>query len=99
MKKLFSNYSIYAIWSGIFLLITGGFFLFSAIVGGTADYIEQGKYFVSSHGEIFEVSSAIYYISYIWEILFFLSFPSYFVGLFMISKIQNKIHKRQNMFE
>ena len=62
-------------------------------------YIEQGKYFVSNHGESSEVSRMIYSISYIWEIIFFLSFPIYFVGLFVISKIQNRIEKRQNMFE
>lgn len=99
MKKIFVNYSIYAVWTILFLLVVGGFFLFSTIIGGSADYIEQGKYFVSNHGEISEVSRMIYSISYIWEIIFFLSFPIYFVGLFVISKIQNRIEKRQNMFE
>jgi len=99
MKKMFLNYSIYTVWTILFLLVVGGFFLFSTIIGGSADYIEQGKFFVSNHGEISEVSRMIYSISYIWEIIFFLSFPIYFVGLFVISKIQNRIEKRQNMFE
>ncbi|MBQ9802656.1 MAG: hypothetical protein IJW51_06275 [Clostridia bacterium] len=78
------NKSIYdilwAIWTGIEMLIVVGFLVFPRIVGGSADHIEAGRYFLSNHGVIKETNELIYKICEIWEIVFWISFPTYILG-------------------
>lgn len=56
-------------------------------------------YYVRDHAEITMVSKAVWDISYIWGILFYVFIPLTPVGAFFISHIQEKIEKRRNRLE
>ena len=76
------------------MLIVAGFLLFTRIVGGGADHAEAGQYFLSDHGVMKETSELIYRISEIWEIVFWVSFPTYILGalaiVFFSSRLSSK---------
>ena len=82
-KHIVSNI-LYAVWTGIEALIVGGFLVFMNIVGGSADYIESGKYFISNHGIVKETSAWIYHLLQVWEVIFWISVPIYILGCFFI---------------
>ncbi|MBR2011156.1 MAG: hypothetical protein IKA06_05370 [Clostridia bacterium] len=75
---------LWAIWTGIEMLVVVGFLVFIRVVGGSADYIEADRYFLSNHGVIKETSELIYRICEIWEIVFWVSFPTYILGAIAI---------------
>ena len=62
MKRQKGNNIAITIWNGLGIVIILAFFLFSMIVGGSAGngYQESGRYFLGSHGDYVEVSSAIW---------------------------------------
>ena len=100
MKKNKSDILI-TLWLAICVIVILGFFVFSAIIGGTAwnGYQENGQYFVCNHAEIVEVSKTIWVISSVWGILFWIFIPLTPIGAFAISTIQDKIEQRKNRFE
>ena len=75
---------LWAIWTGIEMLIVVGFLVFPRIVGGSADHTEAGRYFLSNHGIMKETSELIYKICEIWERVFWISFPTYILGAIAI---------------
>lgn len=80
------------VWKTTGEIVIIGFLLFSMIIGGSAGlgYQENGHYFVRNHGDVVEVSEAVWTISGIWEILFWVSIPLTLIGDFVISKLQEK---------
>ena len=90
-----------SLWIALGVIIILGFFVFSMIIGGTADsgYIDGGRYFVCEHSNTVEVSNMVWYISRIWGVLFSLFIPLTPIGAFIISNIQEKIQQRKNRSE
>lgn len=88
-------------WNSIGIVIIVGFFLYGFIIGGAASqgYRDAGAHFVGNHGEFTQVSEAIYYISYAWEILFWIFIPLTPIGCFLISHIQEKIEQKKKRSE
>ena len=89
------------LWNAVVIVIIIGFFLYSFIIGGSASlgYCDANTYFVGNHGEYTQVSKSIYYISYVWEILFWIFIPLTPLGGFLISHIQEKIELKKNRLE
>ena len=90
-----------SIWNGLGIAIILFFFIFSFFVGGDAfnGYCEAGKYFVSNHGEVTEVSREIWIISKISTVLFWIFIPLTPLGCFAISAVGGKIKHRKNRLE
>ena len=90
-----------SLWIALGVIIILGFFVFSMIIGGSAGlgYQENGHFFVSDHAEVVEVSEAIWTMSWIWGILFWIFIPLTPIGAFVISNIQEKLERRKNRFE
>ena len=89
------------LWIAFGVIVILGFFVFSMIIGGSAGngYLEAGKYFVGDHSNYVEVPKAIWEISNIWGIFFWIFIPLTPIGAFIISNIQQKIERRKNRFE
>ena len=100
MKKDKTNVLL-CFWNAIGIVIIVGFFLYGLIIGGFASlgYFDANAYFVGSHGEYTHVSKSIYYISYVWEILFWIFIPLTPLGYFLISHIQEKIEQKKKRLE
>lgn len=91
MKKKRTNILIF-IWYALGISIILFFFIFSFFIGGDAvnGYCEAGKYFVSNHGNITEVSKAIWIVSKVSVILAWIFIPLTPLGAFAISKVGKK---------
>ncbi len=89
------------LWNTTGIIIILGFFVFSMIIGGSAGlgYQENGHFFVRDHAEVVEVSEAIWTMSWIWGILFWIFILLTPIGAFVISNIQEKLERRKNRFE
>ena len=100
MKEDKTNFLL-CFWNAIGIVIIAGFLLYGFIIGGSASlgYCEANAYFVGNHGEYTQVSESIYYISYVWEILFWIFIPITPLGCFLISHIQEKIEQKKNRLE
>ena len=100
MKQNGNNIAI-TIWNvlGIIIILTFG--IFSMIVGGSAGigYQEAGRYFVGNHGDYVEVSSTIWTVSCVLEVLFWIFIPLTPLGAFLIAKIQERIERKKNRAE
>ena len=94
MKKQASDI-LYAVWTGLEALVFGGFLVFSRLMGGGADHITDGKYFLANHGVYTEVSYPVYEIIRVWEILFFASIPIYWAGCALIVAISSYKRKKE----
>ena len=90
-----------SIWISLGVAIILFFFIFSFYIGGSAinGYIEAGKYFVTEHGSVSEVSKTIWTISKISEILFWVFIPLTPIGAFLISSIFEKTERNKNRME
>ena len=100
MKKTKTDMLV-SIWNGLGITIILFFFIFSFCIGGSAlsGSCEAGKYFVSNHGEVTEVSEEIWMISGISEVLCWVFIPLTPLGCFVISKIGKRIEHRKNRLE
>lgn len=109
MNKLHSAFSfmksksvydvLFAVWTGLAVLTVGGFLLFTNVVGGSADYAEAGRYFLSDHGVIKETSEFVYKICKAWEIAFWITFPAYVVGCFLLVWLDTRKKKSASKHE
>ena len=74
------------------IMLILSFFIFSMIVGGNAGlgYEENGKYFVGNHGDFSEVSETVWVISYVLEMLFWISVPLTIISEYFIVKFKEK---------
>ena len=102
MKKQKAKSSIFiSIWISLGVAIILFFFIFSFCIGGSAmnGYIEAGKYFVTEHSSVTEVSKTIWTVSKISEILFWGFIPLTPIGAFLISSIFEKTENRKNRME
>ena len=101
MKRQKGNNIAITIWNGLGIVIILAFFLFSMIVGGSAGngYQESGRYFLGSHGDYVEVSSAIWTASCVLEVLFWIFIPLTPLGAFLIAEIQERIERKKNRME
>ena len=92
---------VISLWNALGVIVILGFFVFSAIIGGSAGlgYQENSRFFVRDHAEVVEVSKTIWEISNIWGILFWIFIPLTPIGAFVISSIQEKIERRKNRLE
>ncbi len=90
-----------SVWNVLGVAIILGFFIFSMIIGGTAQngYIADGMYFVCEHSDTVQVSECIWHISYIWGVLFWLFIPLTPIGAYLISYIEEKSERRKNRLE
>ena len=80
------------IWNALGWIIILGFFVFSAVIGGSAGlgYQEGERYFVGNHGDYTEVSQTIWKISSVLEILFWIFIPLEFLGSWILEKLQKR---------
>ena len=101
MKKTKPYGEIISAWLVLGITILLGFFVFSMIIGGSAElgYQENGRFFVCDHAEITEVSKEIWIISRVWSILFWIFLPLTPIGAFVIATVQEKIKQRKNRLE
>lgn len=101
MKKQNRKNIAITIWNALGVAIILAFFIFSIIVGGSAGngYQEAGRYFVGNHGDYAEVSGAVWMVSYVMEILFWIFIPLTPLGAFSIAKIQERMERKRNRFE
>jgi len=101
MQKKSDKNVILTLWNALGITVLVGFFLFSAIVGGSTGqgYEEGGKYFVGEHGNYTEVSQTVFIISGILETLFWIFIPLTPLGGFLIAHIQERIERKRNRFE
>ena len=92
---------ILTVWKAIGIVIIGGFFVFTIIIGGSAGlgYCEANTYFVGNHGEYTQVSETIYLVSAVWEILFWIFIPLTPIGSFLFSHMQEKRERKKNRLE
>lgn len=100
MKKLKGDIFI-TLWIVFGVAVILGFFVFAAIIGGSAlnGYQENGQCFVTAHENVAQVSKATWIVSKVWGVLFYLFIPLTPIGAFVISDIQEKIKRRKNRFE
>ncbi len=100
MKKSKSD-TLITLWIAFGIIVIVGFFVFSAIIGGSAadGYQENGQYFVTAHENVAQVSKTTWIVSKTWSILFYIFIPLTPIGAFVISDIQEKIKRRKNRFE
>lgn len=94
-KKAIITVSIW-IYLGIAAILF--FFIFSAIIGGSAmnGYKEAGRYFVAEHENVTEVSKTIWTISKVSGVLFWVFIPLTPIGGFIIYDVFDKIERRKN---
>ena len=88
-------------WITLGIIVVLGYFVFSMIIGGSAElgYQENGHFFVAAHANLVEVSEIIWTISRVWGILFWIFIPLMPIVAFAISSIHEKIERRKNRFE
>lgn len=100
MKKTKKDVAI-TIWITLGIIFISTFFIFSMVVGGSAGngYQEAGKFFVGNHGDYVEVSSAIWMVSRVLEILFWIFVPLTPLGAFLIAEIQERSEQKKNRLE
>jgi len=96
-----SENRLITIWLAIGISVIMGFFIFSLIIGGSAlnGYIENGSFFVRSHSSVAEVSKAVFTISKVWNILFYVFLPLTPVGAFTIAFVFKKKAQKANRME
>lgn len=85
---------LFAVWTGLAIWIVGGFLLFTNVVGGSADYTEAGRYFLSNHGVIKEPTASIYHACRVWETVFWITFPTYVAGCFLLVLVESRKQKK-----
>lgn len=97
MKKRKADIAI-TIWIGLGIAVILFFLVFSHFIGGSAmnGHIEAGRYYVASHENINEVSKAVWTVSKISGILFWIFIPLTPIGGFVISGVFDKIERRKN---
>lgn len=80
------------IWNAFGWSLILAFFVFTAIIGGSAGlgYQEGGRYFVGNHGDYTEVSQTVWKISSVLEILFWIFIPLEFLGSWILEKLQKR---------
>ena len=80
------------IWNALGWIIILGFFVFSAVIGGSAGlgYQEGERYFVGNHGDYTEVSQTVWKISTVLEILFWIFIPLTPLGELILEKLQKR---------
>lgn len=98
MKQTKTNILLW-LWNILGVAILLGFFVYSCIIGGTAEYCEEGVYYIANHGELAQVSEAVYVISCIWEALFWVFIPLTPLGGFLISHVCERIERRKKRLE
>ncbi len=100
LKKSKTNIVIF-IWVSLGMAIILFFFLFSFCIGGSAmnGYREAGRYFVTSHENVSEVSETVWRVSQIAGVLFWVFIPLTPIGAFAISHISGHTERRKNRME
>ena len=80
------------IWNASGWSLILAFFVFTAIIGGSArlGYQEGERYFVGNHGDYTEVSQTIWKISSVLEILFWIFIPLTPLGSLILEKLQKR---------
>ena len=101
MKKQNEKNIAITIWNVLGISIILAFFIFSMIVGGSAGhgYQDAGRYFVGDHGDYVEVSSTIWTISCVLEVLFWVFILLTPLGAFLIAKIQDRLEQKKKRLE
>ncbi len=105
MKKLFRQRSktdiLAFIWQCLGIAIILFFIVFSFFIKGDAlsGYTDAGRYFVSNHGDVTEVSKTIWILSKISGILFIVFIPLTPIGCYIIYTVGKHIEDNKNKME
>lgn len=80
--------------NAVFAVIMIAYLIFYAFIGGSAllGHIDNSRYYVADHGTLTEVSETIWYISLIWNYVFFIIFPLDIGLTLWIEHIKRKRH-------
>ncbi|MCQ2449507.1 MAG: hypothetical protein MJ132_04895 [Clostridia bacterium] len=85
------------LWIIMGLAILISYFVFCFVIGGSAlnGYVKDGRYFVTEHENVTEVSKEIWIASKISGVLFYVFIPLTPLGAFAVYDIFEKIEHRK----